>query len=192
MGNLARRGRFVARHSTKVFAAISFHCACLTKEGLAASLSYRAWRAGDITTRFARRRSIRAPAHSLNIMVRIASMRACSSCRSMADGLVMRYDTHGTKDRLPPGEGAFLACSFWLVDNLVMQGPDARGGTAFRTALWTLQQCRLAFRGERPSAKRLVGNLPQSFSHIALVNSAHNLVLSQNSLKQRAGHDRSA
>jgi len=43
-----------------------------------------------------------------------------------------------------------------------------------------------------PSAKRLVGNFPQAFSHIALVNSAHNLVLSQNSLKQRAGHDRSA
>ncbi|HEX7073695.1 MAG TPA: glycoside hydrolase family 15 protein [Hyphomicrobiaceae bacterium] len=110
----------------------------------------------------------------------------------MVDGLVMRYDTHGTKDGLPPGEGAFLACSFWLVDNLVMQGRMQEAERLFERLCGLCNDVGLLSEEYDPSAKRLVGNFPQAFSHIALVNSAHNLVLSQNSLKQRAGHDRSA
>lgn len=110
----------------------------------------------------------------------------------MVDGLVMRYDTRESKDGLPPGEGAFLACSFWFVDNLVMQGRIQKAERLFERLCGLANDVGLLAEEYDPSAKRLVGNFPQAFSHIALVNSAYNLVLSDNPLKQRAGHHRSS
>jgi GH15 family glucan-1,4-alpha-glucosidase len=106
----------------------------------------------------------------------------------MADGFVMRYDTQTGKDGLPPGEGAFLACSFWFVDNLVMAGREQEAERIFERLCGLRNDVGLLSEEYDPRAKRLVGNFPQAFSHIALVNSAHNLFLSENALKQRAGH----
>ena len=106
----------------------------------------------------------------------------------MVDGLIMRYDTRETEDGLPPGEGAFLACSFWLVDNLVMQGRIQEAERLFDRLCGLANDVGLLAEEYDPSAKRLVGNFPQAFSHIALINSALNLAVSENSLKQRGGH----
>jgi len=110
----------------------------------------------------------------------------------MVDGFVMRYDTQSGKDGLPPGEGAFLACSFWFVDNLVLAGRLDEAVKLFERLCGLCNDVGLLSEEYDPRAKRLVGNFPQAFSHIAMVNSAHNLVLSDNSLKQRAGHHRKA
>jgi GH15 family glucan-1,4-alpha-glucosidase len=105
----------------------------------------------------------------------------------MVDGFVMRYDTATGKDGLPPGEGAFLACSFWFVDNLVLAGrlDDARA--MFERLCALCNDVGLLSEEYDQGAKRLVGNFPQAFSHIALVNSAYNLVRSDSALKQRSG-----
>jgi GH15 family glucan-1,4-alpha-glucosidase len=106
----------------------------------------------------------------------------------MVDGFVMRYNTQSGKDGLPPGEGAFLACSFWFVDNLVLLGRLSEAEQMFERLCALCNDVGLLSEEYDPHAKRLVGNFPQAFSHIALVNSAHNLFLAQNPLKQRAEH----
>ena len=74
-------------------------------------------------------------------------------------------------DGLPPGEGAFLACTFWLADNLVLAGRRRRGRGAVRAAAGAAQRRRPAQpRSTTPSAERLLGNFPQAFSHVSLVN----------------------
>jgi GH15 family glucan-1,4-alpha-glucosidase len=91
------------------------------------------------------------------------------------DGLVLRYDSAATDDGLPPGEGAFLACSFWLVDNLALLGrlDDAR--RLFERLLDLRNDVGLLAEEYDPRAGRQVGNFPQAFSHVALVDSALNL-----------------
>ena len=94
----------------------------------------------------------------------------------MVDGFVRRYDTARSEDGLPPGEGVFLACSFWLVDAYVMLGRMRRGARAVRAAGRAAQRRRPAQRRVRSGARgELLGNFPQAFSHVALVNSAFNL-----------------
>ena len=91
------------------------------------------------------------------------------------DGFVRRYDTHTTDDGLPPGEGAFLACSFWLVDALLLSGRADDARQLFERLLGLRNDVGLLAEEYDTETKRLVGNFPQAFSHIALVNSAHNL-----------------
>ena len=107
--------------------------------------------------------------------------------RLMANGFVRRYDTQTAEDGLPAGEGAFLACSFWLVDNLVLLGrcDDARG--LFERLLALRNDLGLLSEEYDIAAKRLVGNFPQAFSHIALINSAYNLAHAAKPAKQRSG-----
>ena len=102
------------------------------------------------------------------------------------DGFVRRYDTQTAEDGLPAGEGAFLACSFWLVDNLVLLGrlDDARG--LFERLLALRNDLGLLSEEYDPAAKRLVGNFPQAFSHIALINSAYNLARAAKPAEQRS------
>jgi GH15 family glucan-1,4-alpha-glucosidase len=104
----------------------------------------------------------------------------------MVDGLVRRYDTSRSDDGLPPGEGAFLACSFWLVDAYVMLGrlDDARA--LFEQLLSLRNDLGLLSEEFDPAAGRLLGNFPQAFSHVALVNSAFNLTRARKPAEQRA------
>jgi GH15 family glucan-1,4-alpha-glucosidase len=104
----------------------------------------------------------------------------------LVDGFVLRYDTETSDDGLPAGEGAFLACSFWLVDAYVLLGrlDDAR--RMFTRLLSLRTDLGLLAEEYDTRAGRLVGNFPQAFSHIALVNSAHNLARATKPAQQRA------
>ncbi len=91
------------------------------------------------------------------------------------DGFVLRYRSESGKDGLPPGEGVFLACSFWLADNLALQGRDAEARSLFERLLSLRNDVGLLSEEYDPKAKRLIGNFPQAFSHLALVHTAMNL-----------------
>jgi GH15 family glucan-1,4-alpha-glucosidase len=91
------------------------------------------------------------------------------------DGFVLRYDTEVADDGLPPGEGAFLACSFWLVDALVLSGRRDEAARLFERLLGLQNDVGLLAEMYDPAARRQVGNFPQAFSHVALVDSALNL-----------------
>ncbi|HVT35581.1 MAG TPA: glycoside hydrolase family 15 protein [Nevskiaceae bacterium] len=106
----------------------------------------------------------------------------------ISDGLVMRYDSRRVKDGLPAGEGAFLACSFWLVDNLVLAGRHDDARKLFERLLALRNDVGLLAEEYDPRARRLVGNFPQAFSHIALINSALQLSRAQGPTQQRS-HD---
>ena len=95
--------------------------------------------------------------------------------RLMVDGLVYRYDSQLTNDGLPPGEGAFLACSFWLVDNLALLGRHDDARAMFERLLALRNDVGLLAEEYHPQAGRMTGNFPQAFSHVALVDTALNL-----------------
>lgn len=92
-------------------------------------------------------------------------------------GLVYRYHPteSGTVDGLPPGEGAFLPCSFWLVDCLHLMGQTDEARSLFNKLLGMRNELGLLAEEYDPKYRRLVGNYPQAFSHIGLINSAQNL-----------------
>ena len=92
------------------------------------------------------------------------------------DGLVLRYQTDSDVDGLPPGEGAFLACSFWLVDNYILLGRLDEARRTLEHLLKLQNDVGLLAEEYDPRAKRMLGNFPQAFSHVALVNSALNLL----------------
>jgi GH15 family glucan-1,4-alpha-glucosidase len=120
---------------------------------------------------------------------RVAGTIATIERRLLRDGFVRRYDTEDTDDGLPPGEGAFLACSFWLVDVFIMQNRMADAERMFRRLVALRNDLGLLSEEYDPRAKRLVGNFPQAFSHMALVNSAYNLTRSEKPCEQRAQAD---
>jgi len=91
------------------------------------------------------------------------------------DGLIRRYTTAETIDGLPPGEGAFLPCSFWLADNLAMTGQHAEARALFEHLLSLRNDVGLIAEGYDTEQQRLVGNFPQAMTHVALINTARNL-----------------
>jgi GH15 family glucan-1,4-alpha-glucosidase len=91
------------------------------------------------------------------------------------DGLVTRYRADSGVDGLPPGEGAFLLCSFWLVDALAMMGRTDDARVLFEHLLTLRNDVGLLAEQYDPVAGRLLGNVPQAFSHTALVTSARAL-----------------
>jgi GH15 family glucan-1,4-alpha-glucosidase len=91
------------------------------------------------------------------------------------NGFVCRYDTDSTIDGLPPGEGAFLPCTFWLADNLALQGRRDEARALFDRLLAVRNDVGLLSEEFDPVANRLLGNFPQAFSHVSLVGSACNL-----------------
>jgi GH15 family glucan-1,4-alpha-glucosidase len=94
----------------------------------------------------------------------------------LVDGLVMRYGTsEESDDGLPFGEGAFLACSFWLVDAYVLAGRMSDARRLFERLLILCNDVGLLSEEYDPRADRFLGNFPQALSHIALINSAFNL-----------------
>ena len=112
--------------------------------------------------------------------------------RLMADGFVCRYDTGAGVDGLPPGEGAFLACSFWLADNFILQGRVAEARELFERLLALRNDVGLLAEEYDPRLRRQLGNFPQAFSHVALVNTAFNLTRSEGPAEQRSAHRRRA
>jgi GH15 family glucan-1,4-alpha-glucosidase len=93
-------------------------------------------------------------------------------------GLVLRYRTHtsGEVDGLPPGEGVFLPCSFWLVDCLELLGRHDEAYALFERLIGLTNDLGLISEEYDPVAKRMLGNFPQAFTHLALVNSAFNVI----------------
>ena len=106
--------------------------------------------------------------------------------RLLVNGLVMRYDAAATRDGLPPGEGAFLACSFWLVDAYILQHRWQDARALFDRLLELRNDVGLLSEEYDPRMGRLVGNFPQAFTHVALVNSAFNLTRLEKPVEQRA------
>lgn len=104
----------------------------------------------------------------------------------MVDGLVRRYDTGESDDGLPVGEGMFLACSFWLADAYLMLGRRAEAVALFERLLALCNDLGLLSEEFDPAARRLVGNFPQAFSHLALVNTASNLAHDRKPAEQRS------
>lgn len=105
------------------------------------------------------------------------------------DGFVRRYpagDDHNV-DGVPGREGAFLACSFWLVDALALAGRRDEARALFERLLAIRNSLGLLAEEYDPRLHRLVGNFPQAFSHIALINSARNLTVEHGPAEQRAG-----
>jgi GH15 family glucan-1,4-alpha-glucosidase len=93
----------------------------------------------------------------------------------MDGGFVLRYDTEIVQDGLPPGEGAFLACSFWMVSALKAIGREQDARTLFNRLLALRNDLGLLSEEYDVDRKRLVGNFPQAFSHISLINAAFDL-----------------
>ena len=93
----------------------------------------------------------------------------------MQDGFVACYNTRSAVDGLPGDEGVFLACSFWLADNYVLQGRHDEAHALFERLLALRNDVGLLSEEYDPKEHRQLGNFPQAFSHLALINSAHNL-----------------
>ncbi|NKJ46607.1 glucoamylase [Burkholderia sp. SG-MS1] len=106
----------------------------------------------------------------------------------MRDGFVMRYRTTEYDDGLPPGEGTFLACSFWMVDNLALQGRIDEAISMYERLLALCNDVGLLAEEYDPAEKRLVGNFPQAFSHVALVHTGLNLMKHEQEMAQATGH----
>jgi GH15 family glucan-1,4-alpha-glucosidase len=98
----------------------------------------------------------------------------------------MRYRSRESLDGLPAGEGVFLACSFWLADNLVMQGRRDEARALFEQLLALRNDVGLLAEEYDPVAARFLGNFPQAFSHVALINTAMNLGEKEKPVEQRA------
>jgi len=95
----------------------------------------------------------------------------------LEDGLVHRYSQQDSDDvdGLPPGEGVFLACTFWLADNYALAGHTKQATDLFERLQGLCNDVGLLAEEYDPSRRRQVGNFPQAFSHVSLINSATNL-----------------
>jgi GH15 family glucan-1,4-alpha-glucosidase len=118
---------------------------------------------------------------------RIRGTLQAIEARLLVDGdFVLRYETVNPADGLPPGEGAFLACSFWLVDNYVLQGRYDEAHNLFGRLLARCNDVGLLAEQLDPSTGRMLGNFPQAYSHVGLINSALNLSRQTGPAEERA------
>ncbi len=106
---------------------------------------------------------------------RVISTVAAIESDLMEDGLVLRYRPEHSQDGLPGRDGAFLACSFWLVDNFVLLGRHDDARNLFERLLRLRNDVGLLAEEYDYHADRMVGNFPQAFSHVAVINTARNL-----------------
>ena len=95
--------------------------------------------------------------------------------RLSRDGLLLRYETETGVDGLPPGEGVFLACSFWLADVYVLQGRYEEAEALFIRLLALCNDVGLLSEQYDPGLGRMLGNFPQAFSHVGIIDTALNL-----------------
>jgi GH15 family glucan-1,4-alpha-glucosidase len=106
---------------------------------------------------------------------RVRGTIACIENRLLVGGFVLRYDSAAPEDGLPPGEGAFLACSFWLADCLALSGRRDDATRMFERLVGLSNDVGLLAEEYDARLRRLTGNFPQAFSHVALVGTALNL-----------------
>lgn len=106
--------------------------------------------------------------------------------RLMKGGLLCRYDTEENVDGLPPGEGTFLACSFWLADVYVLIGRHDDARILYDRLIGLCNDVGLLSEQYDPQARRMLGNFPQAFSHIGIINTALNLCQAQAPAKTRS------
>ena len=118
---------------------------------------------------------------------RVAGTVAAIERRLHVDGLVLRYDTAQTNDGLTAGEGAFLACSLWLADAYALMGRIEDARQLFQRLLSLRNDVGLLAEEYDPRARRQVSNFPQAFSHVSLLNTAHNLSRANKPAHQRSG-----
>jgi GH15 family glucan-1,4-alpha-glucosidase len=113
------------------------------------------------------------------------TLRAIENRLLIDDEFVLRYETERGGDGLPPGEGAFLACSFLLVDNYVLQGRTIEARTLFTRLLSRCNDVGLLAEEFDPLTGRMLGNFPQAYSHIGLINCALSLTRQKGPTAQR-------
>jgi GH15 family glucan-1,4-alpha-glucosidase len=108
--------------------------------------------------------------------------------RLLEDGFVNRYSDIGSEriDGLPPGEAAFLPCTFWLADNYVLSGRMDEAREVFDRLLAVRNDLGLLAEEYDPKTRRQLGNFPQAFSHVGLINTAHNLCNGHGPARERA------
>ncbi len=104
----------------------------------------------------------------------------------MHDGFLLRYKTEHVDDGLPPGEGAFLVCSFWLADVMVLQNRTIEARRLYERLQGLCNDVGLLSEEYDPIAGRMLGNFPQAFSHIGLINTALNLARHSGPAEERA------
>jgi GH15 family glucan-1,4-alpha-glucosidase len=113
--------------------------------------------------------------------------------RLLWDGFVRRYDTRSTEDGLPAGEGAFLACTCWLADCYILQGRKEEAEALLQRVAGVCNDVGLLAEQYHPERRCLLGNFPQAFSHVALVNTILNLSREQTPVEKRAqAHERTS
>ena len=99
---------------------------------------------------------------------------------------VLRYETEYGIDGLPAGEGAFLACSFWLIDNYVLQNPYDEARSLFERLLSRCNDVGLLAEEFDPLTGRMLGNFPQAYCHVGIINCALNLSRQKGPAEERA------
>jgi len=105
----------------------------------------------------------------------------------VVDGLVLRYRTSHSTDGLPPGEGFFLPCSFWLADNLALCGRNAEADALFERLLALRNDVGMLSEEYGLRDHRALGNTPQALTHVALINTARNLSKGGGPSEHRSG-----
>jgi GH15 family glucan-1,4-alpha-glucosidase len=121
---------------------------------------------------------------------RVVATVECIERTLVAGGLVLRYDSAKTNDGLPPGEGAFLACSFWLADNYVLLGRHDDAVALFERLRALANDVELLSEEYDVDRGRLLGNFPQAFSHVGLLNTAVNLTNAERQRTRRPAMQR--
>ena len=114
------------------------------------------------------------------------TVRAIEQRLLIGDEFVLRYESEHTIDGLPAGEGAFLACSFWLVDSYILQGRRAEARKLFDRLLARCNDVGLLAEEIDPVSGRMLGNFPQAYSHVGLINSALSLYQEIGPVEERA------
>jgi GH15 family glucan-1,4-alpha-glucosidase len=118
---------------------------------------------------------------------RVTSTVAAIERELVEDGFVRRYACSRSAeiDGLPPGERAFIPCTFWLADNFVLQGRREEARRLFERLLRIANDVGLFAEEYDVRGRRLLGNFPQAFSHVSLINTARNLALARGPARHR-------
>jgi GH15 family glucan-1,4-alpha-glucosidase len=114
---------------------------------------------------------------------RVVGTIAAIERRLVVDGLVLRYSTSTGVDALPPGEGTFLPCSFWLADSYLLTGRRQESEALFERLLLLSNDVGLFAEEYDARAKRMLGNFPQALTHMALVNTARLLSMPEHEVR---------